>query len=369
VKILDADGTLLQINHAGLCMVEADSDSQVIGQNVYDIIAPEDRAAFRRLNERVCAGHKEWLEFDLIGLKGTRRRMETTAVPIANPLGGRRLHLAITRDITERKRAEADLRRAKDQMATTNEDLERRVQERTVLLRETMAQLEEFSYTVSHDLRTPLRAMLGYADLLAEKYGGRIEADGREYLNRLIQSGARMERLIRDILSYSQASRLNVRLQPVCLNALVADIVRQYPELDASRGDFSVSPTLPSVLGHEPSLGQAISNLLNNAVKFIHPGVKPNVEITADRTEGQVKLRIKDNGIGIKPDEQGRLFSMFERIPTQEKYEGNGIGLAIVRKAIERMGGQVGLESDGVHGSTFWILLPAAELPPAKTPC
>jgi signal transduction histidine kinase len=170
-----------------------------------------------------------------------------------------------------------------------------------------------------------------------------------------------MERLIHDVLTYSRVSRQDMTIQSVPLEPLISDLILQYPELDPKRADIHVDPSLPAVLGHEPLLGQAIANLLNNAVKFVRPGVRPQVHIVAVSENRCVTLSITDNGVGIAPQQQRRLFGMFERFHPEGTYEGTGIGLAIVRRVVERMGGDVGVESDGTHGSTFWIRLPEAK--------
>jgi signal transduction histidine kinase len=255
---------------------------------------------------------------------------------------------------------ESELRQAQDELIKTNKALEQRVEERTASLRDAIAQMEEFSYSVSHDLRSPLRAIQGYAKVLTEDHAGQLDAEGREYLGRILQSGSRMERLINDVLTYTRISRKEIQLQPVSLGSVVKSVIEHYPEFSQVGADIRVAGELPPVIGHEPSLSQAISNLLNNAMKFVEPGVKPQVSIRADRGNGLVRLWVEDNGIGVKPEHQHRLFGMFERIHPEGRFEGTGIGLAIVRKVTERMGGKVGVESDGVRGSKFWIQLPAA---------
>jgi PAS domain S-box-containing protein len=244
----------------------------------------------------------------------------------------------------------------------TGENLERMVNERTVSLREAIAQMEEFSYSISHDLRAPVRAMQCYAEVLMEDYGTELDQHAKKYLDRIIQSGVRMDRLIQDILTYSRLSRREIKLQPISLDKLTRDIVGQYLDIKpASAVDISIDGALMPVVGHEASLSQAISNLLNNAVKFTAPGTKPKVQVWTERRNGDVRLWVEDNGIGIKPEYQHRLFNVFERVHPEKNYEGTGIGLAIVRKAAERMGGKAGVESNGVDGSKFWIQLPAAE--------
>jgi signal transduction histidine kinase len=241
------------------------------------------------------------------------------------------------------------------------EALEALVNERTSSLRQIMAQMEEFSYSVSHDLRAPVRAMRGYAEVILQDHGWRLDKEAKELLMRIARSGARMDRLIQDLLTYSRISRLEVTLEPVSLDKLVREIVQQYPDMRPENADIEVEGLLPDVLAHEPSLTQVISNLLSNAVKFVRPQGRPRVRVSVDQRDSRARLWIVDNGIGIKPEHQSRLFGMFERINPASAYEGTGIGLAIVRKAIERMNGSVGVESDGVSGSRFWVDLPIAK--------
>lgn len=241
------------------------------------------------------------------------------------------------------------------------EALEALVSDRTASLRQMMAQMEEFSYSVSHDLRAPVRAMRGYAEVVLKDHGWRLEAEARELLTRIARSGARMDRLIQDLLTYSRISRREMTLEPVSLDKLVREVVQLYPEMRPEKADIEVEGPLPDVIAHEPSLTQVISNLLSNAVKFVPSQGRARVRVRAEQINSRARLWIVDNGIGIKPEHQSRLFGMFERLNAAAQYEGTGIGLAIVRKAMERMNGAVGVESDGVSGSRFWVDLPVAE--------
>jgi signal transduction histidine kinase len=202
--------------------------------------------------------------------------------------------------------------------------------------------------------------MRSYADIILQDHGWRLDAEARELLMRVVRNGTRMDRLIQDVLTYSRISRRELRLEPVSLDKLVREVVQQYPDMRPELADIEVEGPLPDVIAHEPSLTQVISNLLSNAVKFVPANERPRVRVGFDRRDAQARLWIADNGIGIKPEYQTRLFGMFERIHPERNYEGTGIGLAIVRKAVERMNGAVGVESDGVSGSTFWFELPLA---------
>jgi PAS domain S-box-containing protein len=236
--------------------------------------------------------------------------------------------------------------------------LEALVAERTRSLREAVGQMEEFSYSVSHDLRSPVRAMRGFAEVLLEDYGAQLDEQGRDLLTRICRNGVRMDRLIQDLLTYSRISRLEIGLEPVPLDRVLRNVIDQYPELRPTRATIEIPASLPLVLAHEPSLTQVLSNLLSNAVKFVAPGRRPCVVVSAEQRAGVVRVSLADNGIGVPPDYQGRLFNMFERLHPQLNYEGTGIGLAIVRKAMERMNGKVGMHSLEAGGSCFWIELP-----------
>lgn len=263
--------------------------------------------------------------------------------------------------LIQRKQTEHQLLATKNELSRYTSGLEKLVSERTESLQQVVEQMEEFSYSISHDLRAPARAMEAYASALMEDYGKQLDSTGRDYLERIIRSSARMDRMIREILTYSRLSRAQITLRPVPLDALVREIVEQYPGIHSFSSCIEIAPNLANVVGHEPSLTQAISNLLSNACKFVPPNSKPQCRVWTERNNGHVTLYVKDNGIGIRPEHQHRLFGVFERIHPDGHYEGNGIGLAIVRKAVERMGGQVGVISDGTNGSQFWIRLPAAE--------
>ena len=241
------------------------------------------------------------------------------------------------------------------------DELESLVADRTASLQKAIEQMEEFSYSVSHDLRSPVRAMRGYAEALLADYGPRLDDEGRELLGRIQRNGLRMDRLIQDLLTYSRLARREIKVDVVSLDRLVREVIPHYPEMGPEVATIEIIGVLPDVLAHEPSLMQAVSNLLSNAVKFVAPETRPHIKISAEIVSGRVRLWIQDNGIGVSPEYQHRLFGLFERLHTNQKFEGTGIGLAIVRKAVERMHGAVGVISDGVSGSRFWIELPMPE--------
>ena len=270
--------------------------------------------------------------------------------------GGRLMLRGVAIDATERHLAEDKLKQAYDL-------LEQRVADRTSQLRETAADLEAFSYSLSHDMRAPLRAMQGYATLLETQLGEKLDPQARDYLSRIMHSAERLDLLVQDVLNYSRVARAPVELKPVSLDAMMENILHEFPSLAQRRAQIEVQQPLLPVYGHEAFIGQALSNLLTNAVKFVPPERAPRVQVwtePARRENGDqkwVRIWVQDNGLGIAPKDQSRIFRMFERVHPVERYEGTGIGLAIVQKAVERMGGRVGVQSSPGTGSKFWIEL------------
>lgn len=267
--------------------------------------------------------------------------------------------LANVRMLLRLKQAQDDLAQARDQLKLQNEALEQRVRERTAKLQETIIDLETFSYSITHDMRAPLRAMQGFSKILIESHGPKLEPEAVDFLQRISNSANRLDMLIRDVLSYSNIIRAKLKLVPVDADKLLRDILREYPGFQPPQAEIKVRERLPVVLANEAFLTQCFSNLLSNAVKFVAPGTRPRVEVSAEKKDGVARLNFKDNGIGIPPQHQRHLFTLFHR--AQSKYPGTGIGLAVVSKAVERMGGKAGVESDAGKGSTFWVELQLSE--------
>lgn len=267
----------------------------------------------------------------------------------------------VARDITERKRTEQELMAARDELRRHAQILEETVTERTAQLRDTIEELEAFSYSVSHDMRAPLRAMQSYAQFLVDEYGSKLDEQGVNYLQQIMRSANRLDRLIQDVLSYTRVLHSPLPLEPVDLDRLVRDIIETYPNGQPIKPEIEIKGRLPKVMGNEAILTQCVSNLLGNGVKFVSPGTTPHLEISAEaEVNSTVRVWFKDNGIGIAPENHARIFRLFERIHPTAEFEGTGIGLTIVRKAVDRMGAQLGFESQVGQGTQFWIQLKKA---------
>jgi signal transduction histidine kinase len=246
-------------------------------------------------------------------------------------------------------------------------ELERRVAERTAKLEEINAELKSFTFSVSHDLRAPLRAVQGFAQAMIEDCGDQLDPLGRDYALRICAAAERMDILVQELLVYSRLSRADLRLQPIDLAVIMADVLTQLEiSLSEQQAQVVVEQPLAHVLAHYATLAHVISNLITNAVKFVHPGTTPHIRLWTeivhrDDEPGEwVRLWVEDNGIGIAPENLDRIFQIFERLHGIEAYPGSGIGLAMVRKGVNRMGGYVGVESQLGHGSRFWLELPKA---------
>jgi PAS domain S-box-containing protein len=263
--------------------------------------------------------------------------------------------LALARE--KEKQAAESLRQANEKLASHAIQMQELVQQRTAQLTEMIGNLEAFSYSIVHDMRAPLRAMQSFATLLPEECG-QVSPKGQDYIRRIQTGAERMDRLIQDGLNYSRLMRADLPLVTTDAVALLRGMIETYPAFQPPNAEIELVGNFPLIWANEAGLTQCVSNLLNNAVKFVAPGTTPRIRIWTETRHGRVRVLFKDNGIGIERSAHEKIFQIFYRLDT--KYEGTGIGLAIVKKAVERMGGTVGLESERGQGSTFWLELKSA---------
>ncbi len=312
-----------------------------------DFVHPEDRAAAAERLEKLQRGTaSQYFENRCRCKNGTYRWLGWTAATFVEE----KLLYIFARDITERHAADERIRQL-------NGELERQV----LQLNETNQHLEAFTYTIAHDLRAPLRAMSGFAAALVEDYAPALGGEGRTYAERIEGSAKRMDHLILDLLAYSRLSRDEIKLTSVLLDAAIMEALRELEqEVQERNGEVQVASSLPAVSAHHATLVQILANLISNGLKFVGKGTCPCLRISAEDRGTAVRLWVEDNGIGIRDEHQERIFGLFQRLHGAEEFPGTGIGLAIVRKGAERMGGQVGVEPATGGGSRFWIELPKA---------
>lgn len=331
---------------------------EMIGESITKLHPPERVDEEQRIMARLLQGERvEHFETERVRKDGRRLPVSLTISPIRDSSGAIIGASKIARDITVQKEAAAALRAAQAKLEAHALELEAKVRERTAKLEETVGELEAFSYSLSHDLRAPLRAIQGFTELVLTDFGGKIP-EAADYLQRVVNAAARMDRLIQDVLAFARISRQELTVRQIDVEKLVREIIDERPELHRPRATVEIASPLEPVVGHDASLTQCLTNLLDNAVKFVRTGVPPHVRVFTTRANGRVRINVTDNGIGIEPEGQHRLFTLFQRLATVQSYRGTGVGLAIVRKAAERMGGSVGVESTPNVGSTFWVELP-----------
>jgi len=248
-------------------------------------------------------------------------------------------------DISERRRAEESLRHQTEELARSN------------------TELEQFAYVASHDLREPLRMIASFIDLLARRYGDRLDQDGLDFIAFARDGAARMDRLVLDLLDYSRIGRICHPMQPVALGPVLARVCRSLA-LKISEAKAEILPPvppLPTVTGDPDELARLLQNLIDNALKYRDPVRPMRIRLTAERHGAGWEISVADTGIGIEPQYFERIFRIFQRLHTREAYEGTGIGLAICKKIVERHGGRIWVESTPGVGSVFHFTLPATE--------
>jgi len=331
------------------------SAAEVDGASVPIVQGAEQLEEFRRLLDRMLAGESlHEIETRRTRKDGTRIDVSISGAPIRDRHGRVVACTCVVADVTERLRVEKEVR-------ALNARLEARVAERTARLEALNAELEAFTYSVSHDLKAPLRGIDGYSRLLLEEHADRLDEDAR-VLARNVRDGARrMEHLIEDLLSYSRLERRELHVEEVELHDVATEVARMLEGDCRERGvalRVTVAPGL-TARADRAGLEQALRNLADNSIKFTREVDAPEVEI-GGRVEGDRRLVwVRDNGVGFDMDFHDRIFEIFHRLHRAEEYPGTGIGLALVRKTMERMGGRVRAESTPGAGATFYLELPA----------
>jgi PAS domain S-box-containing protein len=353
--MFDEDGKWLRWNE-NLEKVTGYSGDEIRKQSLWDYVEERDRP-------RVFVGMKEVMEsgqssFDVEIVTRDGQRIPHLFFGRRIVLDGRTCVVGMSVDISVRKRAEQELREAEERLRGYTTELEMHVAERTANLRQSLQSLESLLYHVAHDLRGPLRAMASFTKILLDEYAPGLDDRAQDYARRISTASHFMDQLVQDLLAYGHLAHSPFELSTVSLEVSIRAVLEQLADEIGKKGArVDVEHPLPCVKGNTAVVNQIILNLMVNALKFVPPGRAPVIRISAERKE-RVRLWVDDNGIGIDPEYHERIFRVFERLHGGTQFPGTGIGLAIVAKGVERLGGSVGVESRLGGGSRFWIELP-----------
>ena len=349
IYILDREGHFLDVND-GAVLMYGHPRERLIGHTPEYVSAPgrNDLARVRIMMERAFSGEQQHFEF--WGLRANGEAFPKDVRLVRGNWFGQEVLIATANDITEQEKAKEEIHR----LAT---DLERKVSTRTAELTEANRELESFAYSISHDLRAPLRGIDGFSHLLNEEYRDKIDSQGRDYLDRIRRAAQHMGSLIDDILDLSRVTRLELHRVSVDLSQLVEELVgeltRSKPE---SRAAVSVEPDCVAE-GDPQLLRMMLQNLLENALKYSSRNVSPRIEFGCESTDGGKVYFVRDNGVGFDMKYADRLFAPFQRLHKPEEFEGNGVGLATVARIVRRHGGRVWAESVPNTETTFRFTL------------
>jgi PAS domain S-box-containing protein len=350
IMILRAeDGLILDLNESFQRMFGY-SREEAVGRTVLELgfwAFPERRARF--VAEVRARGMVSGYEFVMRTKAGALRDMTTSTVLI--DIGGVPCLISMARDVTDRLRAEEEIR-------NLNVTLEQRVRDRTAELEEAVREMESFSYSISHDLRAPLRAIAGYAKIVEEDYAAAIDAEGKRLLDRIAGGAIRMGELIDDLLDFSRIGRADLKKSLVDMGGMVRDALGEIPEVAAGRHRIDIGE-LPPAVADRGLLRQVWVNLLSNAVKYSRQRDPARIEVGGAEEGDALHYWVRDNGAGFDMAYVDKLFKVFQRLHRDPAFEGTGVGLAIVARIVHKHGGRVWAEGAPGAGATFHFTLPS----------
>jgi len=334
------DGRFVRVNRS-LCEILGYAEDQLLGMTVKELSHPEDRDVTDAERGRIHAGEIDSARFEkrYVRADGAVVWCEI-AIALVRSVDGHPLYeVAVFDDVTERKRAEAALNEAHQELKRSN------------------AELEQFAYVASHDLQEPLRMVSSYTQLLMRRYGERLDGDAREFTAYIIDGAGRMKQLIEDLLAYSRVGTKGKEFKPVPVeSALRRAIVNLRAAIEES-GAAVTYESLPVAQADDTQLAQLFQNLIGNALKFRSASV-PRIHVSCVQKPAEYEIVVADNGIGIEAQYFERIFMVFQRLHNKGEYPGTGIGLAICKKVVERHGGRIWVESKPNEGSAFHFTLP-----------
>ncbi len=349
----------IDCNARTLAMFGCDTRDQIVGHRPHEFsppVQPDGRGSLESATEKLAgamAGKRQFFEWLHQKLDGTLFLAEVSLITVELKSG--KFLQAVVRDISRRREAEKEIREL-------NADLERRVEQRTAELMAANKELEAFSYSVSHDLRAPLRAINGFSRIVAKKYADQIDEEGLELLGQINSGAKRMGLLIDELLTFSRLGRQTLEPERINMEALARVVFDGQAKFDPDRKVVLELKPLPEAFGTEAMIRQVWVNLISNAIKFTKEREVGEIEIGAKIDDGDHAIYyVKDNGAGFDMEYADRLFGVFQRLHSVEEFEGTGVGLALVQRIIQRHGGRVWAEGEVDRGATFYFTLPLGD--------
>jgi PAS domain S-box-containing protein len=344
LAIADFDGYMLQLNPTWE-KVLGYTENELKGRPGMEFVHPDDRERMAAEMENIRQGRSvDYFEGRYCCKDGSVRWLGWTATPFPSE----KLIYIFARDITDQKGAQVKIN-------NLNAELKNHVQQLT----DTNKELEAFCYSISHDLRAPLRAMRTFSQALMEDYSSSLNEEGRHYLERISHSARYMDAMLHDLLEYSRLTLADLPVLNLDLEHELGEVLLSIEsEIKARKAEITIDLEANRAMAHPATFRQVFWNLVSNALKFVPPERAPRIRVVGEAKDNLVTISVFDNGIGIPAEHCSRVFNLFERLHRDPNYPGTGVGLAIVRRAIERMGGHVGVESTPNEGSRFWVQLP-----------
>jgi len=355
VLITDRQGRIRHVNE-NFCEISRYRPEEVIGQDCRMLNSGYHPEAFFKDLWDTISGGKIWKgEIRNLAKDGRPYWVDTTIVPFLDELNVPYRYLSIRADISERKKVERQLQQL-------NEDLESRIVLRTIELEAANKEMEAFSYSVSHDLRAPLRAVLGFVNILEEDYGSQLDEEAQRLTGVIKAKTIKLGRLIDDLLEFSKLGRQIISIDLIHTQAMVQEIIDDLSfqsTFSAVRWDVHL---LPDIYGDINTMRQVWINLISNAFKYSGRRLCPIIEIGSFQEDGQSAFFVRDNGVGFDNKYRAKLFKVFQRLHSAAEFEGTGIGLALVAKIISRHGGHVWADGVVDKGASFYFSLPSPSI-------
>lgn len=352
VVVMTAEGYILQMNPAGRAMLGLSADADLSHTRGRDFLGEQGRSLMEDTILPALFTQGYWMG-EAVLLEGTPRALPVSGVALAHrDVEGKVEYLSVTtRDLTVQKAIQREIEQL-------NNELETRVRVRTQELEVANRNLESFAYSVSHDLKAPLRGILGYSQLLGEEYQAALPAEAAEWVGLIGQAGLRMDRMIEDILAYSRAQMRPLVPGQLDAEKLVEQVVREFEPQWRAGAQLKLSIAPAWLQADREGVMQILRNFIANALKFSFKRTPPELCIEGYVAGGYYRFSVQDNGIGFEMRFHDRLFDMFQQLPSERANEGSGIGLALAARAAERQGGRVWATSVPGQGATFFFELP-----------